>query len=837
MLCQSEPRAHGVLLVSFVLPVALAHMAMWHPSVFDRDQQNVNSNANSNPLENMEYDMWWWHNNLNYPPNVTFWASKNQKLGLTKNTGTVFEIPANGDFDLDLASNRAWTKWSRSGKYPVADPRAAPNPWADSEFASIAYKSNRFDIKPEDFVIFTVEHDCPARFLQNFSVPNLPACPDNLCHCAWFWIHKSIGGTDQMYMTPFQCNVTNALATAPQIDYANARAPRKCTNPADCVQGPRHPMIWKVNSQDDNMPELSHFAPTYSILFGFKNGAQRDIFTTTNPVPSTNKAIPDEVICSDATLNPKKFGYRLSSNGKSSFDPSEQLVSPSGAFRAVLLGGGNLVIYNQSISGPIWGCQCSRAGSGFKAEITNDGIFRVVNGSGIAIFQSRMSQNFGTAPYRLELTDNGVFVMYDAKGLDIWESWMWDGSDTNGFNPLAPDPSIWPTYDDLAVAASTAVIGSHPAVYGGLPIVVLRFASAGELVQNAHLPHYGFSWFDERLSAAARYRRLYTMKSELLVVILALMVATGHIAMWHPSVFDPEQEDNNANGNANPLENMDYDTWWWHGNLNYPPNAAYWTDKNQRLGLTKNAGTVFEIPANGVIDLDLATNRAFTQWGWDGKYQVEDPRASPDPWQNSFYTNVAGCAVGIAYKSNRFDIKPEDFVIFSVEHDCPARFLQNFSVPNLPACPNNLCHCAWFWIHKSAGGTDQMYMTPFQCNVTNALATAPQIDYANARAPRKCANPADCVQGPRHPMIWKVNDQDDNMPEPGGSAPTYSILFGFKNGAQRDIFTITNPVPSTNKAVPDEVIRVKLRCLTDASMSFVAHVYLSLALLFFTLHL
>lgn len=82
--------------------------------------------------------------------------------------------------------------------------------------------------------------------------------------------------------------------------------------------------------------------------------------------------------------------------------------------------------------------------------------------------------------------------------------------------------------------------------------------------------------------------------------------------------------------------------------------------------------------------------------------------------------DVAGCALGIAYKSNPHDVQPDDFAIFSTLHDCPARRLQSFDVPNLPACPNGRCQCALFWIHESSGGTDQMYMSPFVCNVTGA---------------------------------------------------------------------------------------------------------------------
>lgn len=73
-----------------------------------------------------------------------------------------------------------------------------------------------------------------------------------------------------------------------------------------------------------------------------------------------------------------------------------------------------------------------------------------------------------------------------------------------------------------------------------------------------------------------------------------------------------------------------------------------------------------------------------------------------------YRVDVAGCAFGIAYKSEARDVKPEDFVIFSVVHDCPARQLQSFDIPDLPACPNGRCMCSWFWIHESRGGTDQM---------------------------------------------------------------------------------------------------------------------------------
>ena len=157
---------------------------------------------------------------------------------------------------------------------------------------------------------------------------------------------------------------------------------------------------------------------------------------------------------------------------------------------------------------------------------------------------------------------------------------------------------------------------------------------------------------------------------------------------------------------------------------------------------------------------------------------------------------VAGSALAIAYKSNAADVTPDDFVVFSVVHDSPARQLQAYPVPaGLPPCPNNKCICAWFWIHDSRGGGDEMYMTGFQCNVTGATDSSKKL--GKPRAPQRCdgdgwddavkAQKGKCVVGAMSPMYWKNNERM-NMNEPGHWAPTYSDKYGYKDGAQNDIF-------------------------------------------------
>ena len=64
------------------------------------------------------------------------------------------------------------------------------------------------------------------------------------------------------------------------------------------------------------------------------------------------------------------------------------------------------------------------------------------------------------------------------------------------------------------------------------------------------------------------------------------------------------------------------------------------------------------------------------------------------------FDDLKGCALAIAYKSDVHDVQPDDFVIFSVNQTCVWEMHTKFQVPNLPACPEDGCHCAWFWIHS-----------------------------------------------------------------------------------------------------------------------------------------
>lgn len=297
----------------------------------------------------------------------------------------------------------------------------------------------------------------------------------------------------------------------------------------------------------------------------------------------------------------------------------------------------------------------------------------------------------------------------------------------------------------------------------------------------------------------------------LALVLLGLMGAQAHMSIYVPSMWGSEPSNINSNWAVNPLEDLSFNDWWMHGpkSVNDPPPADQIT----------------QLPAGGTIDFEIGTNKAFTSMGrglWHSNGKTS--RVPPDPWANTGSewpsnlhspkrTDVAGCAIGIAYKSNAADVKPEDFVIVSTVKDCPARALQAFDIPYLPACPNNKCTCAWFWIHNSIGGTDQMYMTPFQCNVQNPSTRV----IGTPSAPVRCDGQPPCYLYPNwgnttttckkilSPMYW-ANKEGNNMANPTNSqcAPIYNSIYGFFEGAQHQIFT--DPFKCLANSVGDTLI-------------------------------
>jgi hypothetical protein len=284
---------------------------------------------------------------------------------------------------------------------------------------------------------------------------------------------------------------------------------------------------------------------------------------------------------------------------------------------------------------------------------------------------------------------------------------------------------------------------------------------------------------------------------KLLLLILGFVIyVQAHMSVYVPSMWGSEPDNINSNWAVQPLQDQDFKGWWFHGakSLNDPPAA----------------NTITQLPAGGTYDFEITGNKAFTSMGrglW--VKPGASPRDIPNPWSNDMgggssnihaptHADVAGCALGIAYKSNINDVNPSDFLIFSVVHDCIARQLQVFDIPALPACPNGKCICGWFWVHNSTGGTDQMYMTGFQCNIANpskrVLGKPSPPVRCDGKPPcylyPKWGNTTTVCRQPLQPLYW-ANNQGNNIANPVNSqcAPTYNVGYGWADGAQNQIFS------------------------------------------------
>ncbi|KIP10435.1 hypothetical protein PHLGIDRAFT_125488 [Phlebiopsis gigantea 11061_1 CR5-6] len=235
-----------------------------------------------------------------------------------------------------------------------------------------------------------------------------------------------------------------------------------------------------------------------------------------------------------------------------------------------------------------------------------------------------------------------------------------------------------------------------------------------------------------------------------------------------------------------PLYNMPFSQWWFHGHLGYPPHD----------------NDIVEFPAGGSTNLQISCDKGYTDYyasapGGDIRDKNSDLTCPGQP-TSAIHANdasdAAGCALGIAYKSDFNDVQPEDFVIFSVIHTCPWYLNNNFQVPaDMPACPNGKCICGFFWIHNPDSGGEQMYMNGFQCSITGNTGNKP---IGKPGLPRQCgadsasgheASPSNCTVGPKNPFYWDQTERN-NMFEGLYDAPTYSQRYDFPDGAQPNLF-------------------------------------------------
>ncbi|CAA7260299.1 unnamed protein product [Cyclocybe aegerita] len=277
---------------------------------------------------------------------------------------------------------------------------------------------------------------------------------------------------------------------------------------------------------------------------------------------------------------------------------------------------------------------------------------------------------------------------------------------------------------------------------------------------------------------------------------------SGHVAAWHKGMYclngtTPGVDDSNTNAAVQPLFQLQESDWWFH-HVNecdmFPPTK----------------GDFLELPANGEFTVELAVNRAFTTLSYngantatfgdgkdhpglgvtldgkaDGDACISDPNIHT---QNE--TMAAGTIFAISYVSDLTQVTKENLVVFTALYHTPWRRLATYKVPNLPACPEEGCICAWGWVPRGCGEPN-MYMLGYRCRVvgdTGDAAVAP------GKPPVWCEDdPSRCVKGAKQMVFW--NQLEGNNVQVSGvdlagepKAPTYNMRMGFADGPQNDIF-------------------------------------------------
>jgi hypothetical protein len=281
------------------------------------------------------------------------------------------------------------------------------------------------------------------------------------------------------------------------------------------------------------------------------------------------------------------------------------------------------------------------------------------------------------------------------------------------------------------------------------------------------------------------------------LIALLPFIQTGlvnaHVAAWAEGMYclngtQAGFDDKNNNAPVAPLYQLSKADWWMQGKtkcINFPPPA----------------GSFLKLPANGEFKMELATNRAFTTFGWGGTSLTKfagplkvpedqfgkDGNCITDPnIHTQSESRAAGTVFAIAYKSDPMAVTPEDLTVFSVlPHSVWYREVK-YQVPNLPACPSGGCICAWGWIPDGCGEPN-MYMQPFKCTVTGASSSARPV--AKAKAPVYCEGNANgCTKGAKQMIFYNQKEGNNVQYDSAKGVPFYGEKMGFKSGRQTDIF-------------------------------------------------
>ncbi|KAI9639795.1 uncharacterized protein MKK02DRAFT_4463, partial [Dioszegia hungarica] len=309
-------------------------------------------------------------------------------------------------------------------------------------------------------------------------------------------------------------------------------------------------------------------------------------------------------------------------------------------------------------------------------------------------------------------------------------------------------------------------------------------------------------------------------KSKLvLALVYAVSQVSAHIALWDEAMYGFDPKDVNQYQPVEPLADLPFSSWWFHGYINRPPAP----------------GKMMNLPSGGTYHGQVACNKALTTLGGtpeqrNGIYACEgdDPNIggigamhTDDKWNTpvSQLKDVKGCGLSIAYKSDPFALQPEDFTVISTNYTCPWFKHVEFQIPaDLPPCPPGGCHCMWGWVHSTLAGSEQNYVLNYRCNVTGAtgMRELPPPKTAN-----KCHLPQDttnCTVGAKQPHYWLQLERNNNH-QAYMDPPFYNGDYGYLNGAQTDLWAGLGPQGSAGRTSPTDSTSPPARKASSTSSS------------------
>ena len=178
------------------------------------------------------------------------------------------------------------------------------------------------------------------------------------------------------------------------------------------------------------MPENTYQSPHYSIRYGFREGAQKDIFNNTNPRRHAAVQVPVLRNCSSS-----KTSRVVQPEGLL----SRNLTSPNCHCTAIRMSNGEVRIYD---------------------NITHVSTVNNYGGNSGPHFLVNNTSFKANRPYRMDLSDKCYLYVTDGKGVVVWESMFnmnyTDQYVVNTFTGLSQDPAIWPPDPDPPTTQPTS---------------------------------------------------------------------------------------------------------------------------------------------------------------------------------------------------------------------------------------------------------------------------------------------------------------------------------------------------------------------------------------------